>query len=1223
MYMTKLTTVLAALAISAGAYAEEPIITATTSLYDQAGPQHQFTLMLGATEQTSVEVDCGNGRVRYTIEPTGDVSEGYVQGTQIPCTVTSAGTVKIYGDASKIDYFFGEGCYLRTLDIAQCTNLTILNVDHNELEALDLSGHRNLMALYVSDNPFNKSPFVLGPNHPELMILEMAMVGDLDPNFNINTYTKLASLDAYSTYSLKQLDPTKCPDLLRISIDGASVSSLDVTKNPNLLILNISDTRIESIDLSKNKLLTEFYGTHESSTINPDINLKSIDTSNNPELRRFNLSGNNFTSLDVSKNPKLIYLNVDRNQLTTLDVSACGQMSELDILENNMSFATMPLPRFATYMYEQRPVPLDKSYKAGTTIDLSGKVLREGTVTTAKLYAFNEAANSSVELDESYYTYADGMITLKKAYADSLYVQYNNDTFIEYPMKTTKFMVKNAEDFGKPSKIISFGTLLGNGRTFEMSVGMAGASPTNIKTYYVDCGDGNLQSYSTAADGEAPWVRVTRNGSGYVTVYVPEGETLTGFGLRNMPVTMADISAATQMTWLSITDCDLPSLETGMNRALRKLDLSGNELRTINLSGVNSSYGKNELATIDLSSNLLTEVTLNDSRAIHNLDLSHNKLTSFEVKDFDNIRSFAIADNQLSAVNMAYMVNCQSFDLSDNNLTEVQLPEEFDSGMTKFDISGNRFTLADMPEVFASRPTFIYAPQQRLEVPSKGPGLDLSAQNRFGKTEYTVLDAADNTALTKGTDYTVDGGRIRFLTPAVGKTVYCRMTNPSFAQFSETGKNLETKSMEAAGFPTNCIAEFTTPTGGQTAKLSFAAGEAEGTALYIDWKGDGNDVDQYVLTNTYRLFEAKTVAGARVKAYTYSPAEHITVFAVTGATMTDPDLSKLTDAFAITIEQAGISSIKLPTDKSNIAELSLGGNNFTEFDPSPFTSLRTLSLISNKLTTIDLSKCPNLQLTSVAFNKLTSVKVGNPNLWSLDLSENKLNALDLSKVPMIESLALRGNLFESIDVSKLYHLKQLLIDRNKFTFTTLPPVKSTYIQYTYANQANIDATCNDGVVDLSSQKAVGSVATEYRWFLGSPAVNDEGVLEGEELLVNDEYSVKDGVTTFHVALDKVQCVMTNTEFPKLFLRTNLLNVTAGIEDVTAGTGKLDVTVTVDGGTVTVTADVADGSPAAVYTLDGRMTASATFAGGRAVMSGVPSGVAVLTAGNTATKIVVK
>lgn len=1220
--MNRLTTALAALAVSAAAFAEEPIITATTSLYDQAGPQHQFTLMLGATETTSVEVDCGSGRVKYTVEPTGDIAEGYVQGTRIPCTVTSAGTVKIYGDASKIDYFFGEGCYLRTLDIAKCTNLTILNLDHNELTALDLSKHRNLMAVYVSDNPFNVSPFVLGPDHPELMILDMAMVGDLDPNFNINTYPKLASLDAYATYSMKQLDPTKCPDLLRISIDGASVSSLDVTKNPNLLILNISDTRIENINLSKNKLLTEFYGTHESGTINPDINLKSIDTSNNPELQRLDLSGNDFTTVDVSKNPKLIYLNLNRNQLTTLDVSACTRMAELDIMKNNMSFATMPLPRFQTYMYEQRPVQLDKSYKTGTTLDLSRKVLRNGTVTTAKLYGFNEAANTAVELDESYYTYTDGLITLKKAYTDSVYVQYANDTFVEYPMTTTKFMVKSEADFGKPSRMVSFGTTLDAGRTFSMALGMAGASASNAKTFYADCGDGTMKQMSCNSDGEQKWITMTRTGSGNVNIYVPEGETVTGFGVRDIDVTSVNLDAATHLTWLTITDARLPEIATGMNRSLRSLDLSGNELTSIDLSGVNSSYGKNELGRIDLSDNKLVQVTLNDTRAIKHLDLSHNSLTAFEPKDFDNILSFAIADNRLGTVNISYMVNCRSFDLSDNNLTEVLLPETFHKDMTRFDISGNSFTLADMPEVFASRPEFIYAPQQLLEVPSKGPGLDLTAQNRFGKTQYILADASNDRALTAGTDYTDNGGRIRFLAPAVGKRVYCRMTNATFGQF--TGDNsLRTDVMEAADFPTNCIAEFTTPTGGQKVQLSFAAAEAEGTALYIDWTGKSTDLEQYVLTDSYRLFEATTTAGARVKAYTYSPAEHITVFAVSGATMTDPDLSKLTDAYTITVQMAGISSIKLPSDKSNITELSLDGNNFTEFDLSVFPSLRTLSLMSNKLTSLDLSAAPTLKVVSVTFNKLTSVKLDNPQLWHLNLGENRLSTIDLTKLPVLENLGLQGNKFESLNVSKLYRLKQLVIDRNFFTFTTLPPVKSTYVEYTYTNQANLDATCADGVVDLSSQKAVGSVATEYRWFLGAPTVNDEGVLEGEELVANDEFTVKDGVTTFHTTLSNVQCVMTNTEFPSLFLRTNMLNVTAGIEDVTAGTGKLDVTVTADGGTVTVTADVADGTPAAIYTLDGRMAASATFSGGRAVMDGVPAGVAVLTAGNTATKIAVK
>lgn len=72
-----------------------------------------------------------------------------------------------------------------------------------------------------------------------------------------------------------------------------------------------------------------------------------------------------------------------------------------------------------------------------------------------------------------------------------------------------------------------------------------------------------------------------------------------------------------------------------------------------------------------------------------------------------------------------------------------------------------------------------------------------------------------------------------------------------------------------------------------------------------------------------------------------------------------------------------------------------------------------------------------------------------------------------------------------------------------------------------------------------------------------------------------------------------------------------------------GNGSLGVTVTCSDGNVEVSADVPDGTAAAIYTVSGVKVASATFTGGKALLRGVPAGAAVLTAGNTASKLVVR
>ena len=69
--------------------------------------------------------------------------------------------------------------------------------------------------------------------------------------------------------------------------------------------------------------------------------------------------------------------------------------------------------------------------------------------------------------------------------------------------------------------------------------------------------------------------------------------------------------------------------------------------------------------------------------------------------------------------------------------------------------------------------------------------------------------------------------------------------------------------------------------------------------------------------------------------------------------------------------------------------------------------------------------------------------------------------------------------------------------------------------------------------------------------MGSPWYDeDSGELTGEELYVNDEYYVNDGVTIFTTPIENVVCAMLNEKFPNLTVYTNAIDVpTAGIEGV--------------------------------------------------------------------------
>lgn len=1205
------------------AESEAPMITFKTNIYGYTGAANSFHIVVGTTEPTYIDVDCGYGPVEYEVTPaTYDAESGGVQGTAISMQASSEGIVKIYGDPSLLDYFDAEGCYIDWIELGDCINLDVLDLQHNELKRLDLSKYTKLSAIYLTDNTFTaETPLVVGDNHPNLTILEVDIVDYISPDFDITTFPELMSFDAYANKSLYHLDPTKCPKLVRLSVDSCPLKSLDVTKNPDLRVLNIEDSGITEIDLSGNPLLQQLYATHQSGTLNINSKIRNIDLSHNPELLYLTIGGNRLTSLDVSKNTKLQWLAAPENMLTAIDIENCPDISVLNLRYNNMGFSTLPMPRgtFGEYNYEQNTMPAERSYVVGSEIDFSDKILRDGTSTDCVLYAYDMTSNESTPLDASYFSYADGKVRLLKAYRDSLYLSFGNTAFPEAKLTTARFMVKNSADAGKPSEALRFVTSVSEGTPLSFGVGMYGATAASPRKFYVDFGNGELVEQTATSEGIPAAVNVngTRTGSASVVVYIPEGDDLSAFSAAGIAMNSVSLDKAVRIRELRLSNAGLYDVDLSYNRDLRMLDLSGNNLRTLSLEGVNGLFGKNLLSDINLSHNALTDVTLNDTRAIKSLNLSNNRISEFTYKDFDNLENFDISHNSVDRLDMTYFTSTKNVNLSYNNFAEITLPAT--NVFETLNVSNNLLTLATLPLSPSATVNYIYAPQADIVLPAKAPGVNLSAQNRMVNgtgTTYTWLKA-DGSPVAAGDVETTDG-RARFVNPDAGK-IYCVMTNPAFPQFGGTTP-FRTTVVETAGMPTNVVATFTTVNSGEAVSLSMAA-EKEGTAVYIDWSGEGYSLEHYQLATTYTLFSATTQAGANVKVYTYDKDDVITVFSMGGAKLSAFDGSRLTKLICLGVNGAGLSEITLP-ESDRLIELYLDNNEFTDFDLSRYPNLSMVSLSSNGLTSLDLTKSPALQYVGAGHNEISEVKLDNKALWFLDLADNKLSEIDLSKAPELSQLSLSYNEFEKLDISPAKKLVQLLVDHNRLTFATLPPDDKSLVQYVYSDQANLDVTCTGGQVDLSSQAKVGDVATNYAWYIGTPVFDEAGMLSGEQLYVDDEYTLVDGVTAFLSDFEDLVCVMTNSALDKLYLFTNPLDVTLGISDAVSGDDGIRVKA-VGRDVYVEAAGMADGTPVGYVALDGRTVASAVIAEGKAVLRNLPGGPGVIAVGNRGYKVALK
>lgn len=1124
-------------------FAEEPIITFHTNYYEIQGAENIFTIYLGASEKSYVDVDCGFGTFEVEVEAAVfDDDTSKIQGTPVTCTVSKEGVVKIYGDASVIDYVDFEGSYITDISWPKLTKVEILNLQHNDLQSLDLSHMAALQAAYVSDNPFTSStPLIIGSNKPALRLLDINMIGYLDPNFNISDYPGLVSFSAYSVPTLTKADTSKCPNLLQLTIDATNVESVDISSNPSLLILNVSETKVTSLDLSKNPYLTELYLQHEAS-MNQSYKFTSLDISNNPELQRLYLNGNDISELDLSKCPKLTSFGCKKNHIRSLSFDNNPVITLIDISKNNMDFNTMPLPRttFSDYVYQQYPLPVDRSYAVGSVLDFSAQVIRTDVPTDAVLYSFSkDDPENPVLLSDEYFKFENGKVTLLKELSDSVYVAFKNNLFPDCVLTSSHFMVKSEAQFGKPTAVMSFNpSVLVDEVRF--GIGIKGASEKNPVKFFVDFGNGELQEFHASSDTIPGVENVSGKRLGTTTtVYMPEGTDLTAFRISGKRLTNMNLTQAVMLEYLSVTGCNMSAVNLNYNRMLKSLDLSSNKLVSLNLVPENSFYNKNLLSRINVCNNALSELTLVDRYGIVDLDVSNNKLTEVDLLHATGMVNCNLSNNNLTEVSLQDCEALVNLNIANNLLTEIEIPDYIP--LRSLDIAGNKFALPALPPVGICK-DYTYAPQQTIQIPTKAPSVNLSSQMLAdNSTSYEWFASSDN-AKVASSNYKENDGRFVFTNPELGE-IYCVITTPAFPDFS--GENvLRTTGFTPAAPPTNAFMEFVTANDGNATVILAAANE--GSAVYIDWTGEG-DMEQYVLKTTYTNFTSQCFADAKVKVYTYDNTDDLTVFSIVNTPLKSIDASKLASIKSFSISGAGLKweNIVLPTVES-LNEINLDNNQLETLPKNLPSGLYMLSVNGNNLTSIDLSLYPKLGVFYAVGNQIRQTKFQNPNMWELSLNGNGLESIDLSGLPALSQLWLSNNNLTSLNVSSLENLKVLFIDFNRFDLSTLPMPKSSYYLYNYSNQQQVDIALDGDKIDLSKQAYVGTTPTLYTWYIDSPYFDENGTLVGEDLYENEEYTLENGVTTFLKPFDHIMCVMTNPVFPDLYLYTNFIDVkTAG------------------------------------------------------------------------------
>ena len=194
-------------------------------------------------------------------------------------------------------------------------------------------------------------------------------------------------------------------------------------------------------------------------------------------------------------------------------------------------------------------------------------------------------------------------------------------------------------------------------------------------------------------------------------------------------------------------------------------------------------------------------------------------------------------------------------------------------------------------------------------------------------------------------------------------------------------------------------------------------------------------------------------------------------------------------------------------------------------------------------------------LTTADYTANNTVKVYALGVTSLSISNQGLTMLDVSNLSTLVSLNCSQNKLATLDINSNPLLSDLNCCDNSLLFSTLPQ-SSTLQSYSYAPQAKCQATCINGVVDLSSQLSASDAsgqayATSYSWYVDG----------GDQLLAAYDYIEENGVFTFVKNLGAlVYCIMNNDAFPDLALQTENITIDAVLEPSTTFVSEKDGTI---------------------------------------------------------------
>lgn len=686
-----------------------------------------------------------------------------------------AGTIKIYGDASKLTYADLTSCSLTNADLSLLVALQTLNVSSNaKLTTLMLPESMDALQIFAFKSNTSITSLDLSKctalkslecaSNSKLATLTLPEVGDkletvvvnnnILVTLDVSRFIKMKTLNCKSNPIKQLLLPSSTDNkLTAINATYTELAALDVSKCSQLAALEISgrnDSKLETLILPENAESLETFKIQE-------CGLTSLDVSKYVNLTVFDCTFNYLTSVIIPENPN--------NNL------------EVDCSTNNMIMPNFPEGEKITlyYMTQREKVSqyeIEGSYTTDDEIDLStyyvkkkgiaGSYYPEGVSPTFAWYV--EGAKDALVSGKDYTVRNGCKFQFNKVPEGNVYCVIASKAYPAYqdynePFKTTVTTVTQGKVPAAPTATIR------SSSTTEVNL-IFQAIEDNYPIQ-IDWGNGER------LNARINMVATTVSGipRGDIKIYVDRTK-LTAAKFSNCGLT-----GSLDFTQWS----ELQSLELSANRELtslilpteiQTLDVSATALPMLNMS-VYSKLAKLVCSNID---GLQTLTLPQNKDVLTYLDCSGLKLKTLDVSGYTNLTT----------------LNC-----SNNELATVGIPETLANELV-MNCSNNRIALADLPE--GEKLSLTYTPQtvdsyevedayttedvidlSRLHVSKKGVKGTYLAAGVLPAFAWYVEGTA--TALVANTDYTVtDGCKFQFKKGITGK-VYCEITSTVYPDY--------------------------------------------------------------------------------------------------------------------------------------------------------------------------------------------------------------------------------------------------------------------------------------------------------------------------------------------------------------------------------------------------------------------------------------------------------